>query len=250
MVPRWFKVSPLHASELDHYATLGLDHGCTEGQIRAAYRLLARQHHPDLNPGSREALAQTQSLNAAYEILSDPQRRKEHDEQLALAEKRRRSRAAGSSPTISKDVHLRLDEFFRGTAREVHINDPGNPAGTETYELVVSPETAVGTRFRLRREIGGVVVIRVLALPHFQFKVRGADLRCDLKIHFKRAAQGGEEVVVGPTGTRLRIRIPAGIRRGEIMRIAGEGLPKTRGGRGDLLVRILYQPEVRISRKA
>jgi molecular chaperone DnaJ len=52
----------------------------------------------------------------------------------------------------------------------------------------------------------------------------------------------------GVTGAPLRIQIPAGIARGEVLRIAGEGLPKPRGGRGDLLVRITYRPEVRISR--
>ena len=54
---------------------LGLDRRCTAGQIRAAYRVLAKQHHPDLNHKSPAALAHTQALNAAYEILSDPELR-------------------------------------------------------------------------------------------------------------------------------------------------------------------------------
>ena len=65
----------LQPSEPDHYATLGLDRDCTETHIRSAYRLLAKQYHPDVNHGSSAAQAQTQALNAAYEILSDPERR-------------------------------------------------------------------------------------------------------------------------------------------------------------------------------
>lgn len=239
----------MDSGSTNHYTTFGLDSDCTAEQIRAAYRLLAKQHHPDVNAGSREAVARTQALNAAYETLNDPERRRQHDESLAQAAKAQRARSSGKLRNISRDVHLRLEEFFRGTTREVRVHDPGNSAGHETYELIVPSETAVGTRFRLRRPAGGMLIIRLLALPHFQFKVRGADLRCDLKISFQRAAQGGEEMVTGPMGNRLRLKIPAGIARGEIVRLPGEGLPKARGGRGDLLVRVMYQPEVRIARR-
>jgi curved DNA-binding protein len=65
-----------------HYATLGLDRRCTLAQIRAAYRVLAKQHHPDLNPNSPAAVRHTQALNAAHEILSDPERRAAYDQEL------------------------------------------------------------------------------------------------------------------------------------------------------------------------
>ena len=84
--------------------------------------------------------------------------------------------------------------------------------------------------------------------PDFRFKARGSDLRCDLRISSQRATQGGTESVLGATGNFLRVQIPARVERGEIIRIAGEGLPKARGGRGDLLVRVLYRPEIRITR--
>jgi DnaJ-class molecular chaperone len=91
-------------------------------------------------------------------------------------------------------------------------------------------------------------VVRVLARADFRFKTRGADLRCDLRITRARATQGGEESVAGVTGERLRVKIPRGVARGAVIRLAGAGLPKPRGGRGDLLVRVCYQPEVRIRR--
>jgi curved DNA-binding protein len=70
-----------------------------------------------------------------------------------------------------------------------------------------------------------------------------------LKITPQRALQGGTEMVRGATGDFLRVQIPRGVARGDTVRISGEGLPKPRGGRGDLLVRIIYRPEVRITRR-
>lgn len=236
----------------NHYATLGLDRGCTLEQIRAAYRLLAKQHHPDVNGGSRAALARTQELNAAYETLSDPDLRSAYDRELDAPEKPAApTRAAKIQRNLSQDVLLRLEDFLRGTRREIRVHDPANPDGAEIYELAVPPETAPGTRFKLPRTgtfAGGFVQLRVKAQPDFRFKVRGSDLRCDLKIKAERAAQGGTEVIRGLTGNMVRVPIPRGVGRHEIIRIPNEGLPTARGGRGDLLVRITYRVEIRVTR--
>jgi curved DNA-binding protein len=242
----------LQRAEKNHYATLGLDRRCTPAQIRAAYLALAKQHHPDLNPNSPAAVKRTQELNAAHETLSSAARRREYDRDLDSPNKSSiLQRPAKIQQNISKDIHLRLEDFLRGTTREVRVNDPANPDGAEIYQLVIPPDTALGTRFRLPRAgifAGGFVQLRVKALPSFRFKVRGSDLRCDLKINSKRAAQGGVEMIRGISGAMLRVPIPRGVGRNEIIRVSGEGLPKPRGGRGDLLVRITYRVEVRVSR--
>jgi len=242
----------LQRAEINHYATLGLDRNCALAEIRAAYRLLAKQHHPDLNPNAPEAVKYTQQLNVAHETLSDPERRLAYDCELDEAKKSAASRRmAKIERNISQEVNLRIEDFLRGTTREVRVNDPANPQGAEIYELIVPPNTAPGTRFRLPRAepfVGGFVQVRVKALPGFRFKARGSDLRCDLKIKPERAVQGGVEMIQGVTGSSLRIQIPRGVGRGEIVRIPGEGLPKSRGGRGDLLVRMTYRIEVRFSR--
>ncbi|MDB6028934.1 MAG: chaperone DnaJ domain protein [Verrucomicrobiales bacterium] len=244
-------ISPrLQPSEPDHYATLGLDRRCTPAQIRDAYRLLAKRFHPDVNQTSADAMARTQELNAAYEILSDVERREDYDRERETQRKSATPRSK-IDRNISEDVNLQIEEFLRGTTLDVRVNDPANPNGPETYQLTVPPETAPGTRFRLPREepfVGGFVLVRLKVLPGFRFKTRGADLRCDLRIKAERAAQGGTEMVVGATGQRLHVQIPKGVGRGEVIRLANEGLPKPRGGRGDLLVRIVYRPEVRITR--
>lgn len=196
----------------------------------------------------------SQELNAAHETLIDPARRRAYDRELdAEKEPAFHARPAKLERNIAKDVHLRIEEFLRGTTMEVRVNDPANPEGQETYQLTVPPDTAPGTRLRIPRCSpfeGGFVQIRVRALPGFRFKVRGSDLRTELRISSNRATQGGTEMIPGPAGSMLRIEIPPRVARGEMIRVPGEGLPKPRGGRGDLLVRITYRPEVRVTRRS
>ena len=244
----------MESADLQHYATLGLDRRCTTAQIRAAYRVLSKKQHPDLNSGSPEAVAQMQTLNAAHETLSDPTRRRAYDRDLDAAEvtvKTRERETARIERNISHEVRLRMEDFLRGATMEVRVNDPANPNGGEIFRLEVPPGTAPGARFRLPRGepfAGGTVTVRVKAAPGFRFKARGSDLRCDLRINTRRATQGGTEMIQGITGAMLRVQIPPGAGRGAVVRISNEGLPKPRGGRGDLLVRITYRPEVRVTR--
>lgn len=235
------------AAPPNHYATLGLDPSCTDDQIRAAYRLLAKQQHPDVNGGSRDAVTRTQALNAAYEVLSDPDRRRDYDRELA-ARTKPATRSGRSKLHLTQEVHLRIEELLRGTTLQVSVTDFAHPAGAETCELIVPPETAPGTRFRLPLTNGGCIQVRVKVRPDFRFRVRGSDLRCDLNISSQRAWQGGTETIRGAAGGLLRVIIPQKVTRDEIIRLSGEGLPRARGGRGDLLVRVRYRPDVRIRR--
>ena len=236
------------------YATLGLDRGCTDAQIRAAYRTLTKKHHPDVNPGSSEAAAQMQALNAAHETLNDPARRRAYDRELdaaAAPATARERETAKMERNISHEARLRVEDFVRGATLEVRVTDPANRHGEEIFQLEIPPGTAPGARFRLPRAepfAGGTVTVRVKAAPSFRFKAQGSDLRCDLRINAQRATHGGTEMIQGISGAMLHVRIAPGMGRGAVVRISGEGLPKPRGGRGDLLVRIVYRPAVRISR--
>jgi DnaJ-class molecular chaperone len=235
----------------DHYAALGLHRRCTDEQIRAAYRILAKQLHPDVNGGSADAGAKMQALNAAYETLGDPERRRDYDRELKAAERvASPARSGRIERNVTQETLLSFEELLRGTTLTLRVNDPANPAGAETYELIVPPGTAPGARLRVPREgafRGGFVIVKIKARPDFRFRPRGSDLRCDLRLRAERAQAGGTEFLPGLTGP-VRVTIPRGVGRGEILRIPGEGLPKPRGGRGDLLVRITYRPEVKITR--
>lgn len=241
----------MNSKSATHYATLGLHRRAGAEEIRTAYLLLARKFHPDRNGGSAEAHEQTLAINAAYEVLGDPARKREYDAELDAAEKATSSgRVRAAVTNLAKEMHLTIAELFSGTTLNVSVNDPGHPGGAENYELIVPPETSPGSRFRIRRDAGGAVVVKIKLRPDMRFKARGSDLRCDLKISTQRATQGGNESVRGPTGNFTRVQIPPRVARNEIIRVPGEGLPKPRSGRGDLLVRITYRPEVRITRAA
>lgn len=236
----------------NHYATLGLHRGCSGEQIRNAYRALAKQHHPDVNHDSPAAMARTQALNAAYEVLGDATRRSAYDAELdSVRAQPAKQRSRTAAANIAQAVHLGIQDLLRGTSLTVQVMDPAHPQGSERYELTIPPGTAPGARFRLKRAAPferGFVQVRVKVRPDARFKVRGCDLRCDLRISTQRAAQGGAETVRGATGNVSRIAVPPRVARGEIIRVPGEGLPRPRGGRGDLLVRIVYRPEVRFTR--
>jgi curved DNA-binding protein len=240
---------PIKVPAPNHYQTLGLQRGCSRAQIRDAYRQLAKRYHPDTNPASNEAADHIKALNNAYEILSDPARRRAYDRELNAASRAASPRGnARVTHNISQEVRIRIEHFLRGTAVNATVNDPGNPEGPETYRLEIPPETAPGSRFRIVRTFeGGVVELRVKPLPGFRFKTRGSDLRCELRIDARRALQGGTETMEAPGGGFLRVQIPAGVKRGQILRVPNQGMPKPRGGRGDLLVRVSYRPEVRVS---
>ncbi len=235
----------------DHYATLGLERDCTAADIRAAYRYLARQHHPDLHGGSAEAVERTQALNAAHGVLGDPERREAYDGELRKGEAVVPGVGGRRDKDVAQDVMLRLEDFIRGVALEITVRDPGSGMGLERLGLSVPAGTVPGTRMRVARAglmRGGQVTVRLKPAPDSRFKVRGSDLRCDLRIGLARATRGGEERVRGVDGGLVTVRIPARVARGTVLRVAGEGLPKKGLGRGDLLVRIVYRPEVKVMR--
>ena len=237
----------------NHYDTLGLDRRCTTAQIRAAYRRLVKQHHPDVNHTAPDATLRAQALNTAHATLSDPARRADYDRELDGDISGGPTVPSGRQRDIAQDVTLRVEEFFRGATLTIRVNDPANPHGAESYELEVPPETAPGTKFRVPRAepfAGGFVVVRMRVLPGGRLRARGSDLRTDLRISAARAASGGSEMILGASGRMVRVTIPNGVGRGEVLRVTGEGLPKPRGGRGDLLVRVTYRVEVKVSRGA
>ena len=238
----------------DHYAVLGVARDCSPADIREAFRRLSKRHHPDTNGGSDESVRLTQALNAAHEVLRDPARRRAYDEDLLIAEDRARP-APGPGPArrgraqpVTREVRLTVEELLRGVSLTLTIDDPASAGGPETCHLEVPAGTAPKARFKVPRPgpDGGLLVVSVALRPHPRFKARGSDLRCDLPVSSQRAAGGGQESLTGPDGRPVRVQIPPRVERGAILRLPGHGLPRPRGGRGDLLVRVTYRPDVRV----
>src|SRR6267378_3949870 len=63
----------------DYYKILGVERGATDAEIKSAFRKLARKHHPDVNPNNKDAERKFKEINEAYQVLSDPEKRKKYD---------------------------------------------------------------------------------------------------------------------------------------------------------------------------
>jgi DnaJ-class molecular chaperone len=200
----------------DPYEVLGVQKTDSDTAIRAAYRKLAKRHHPDLNPGKPEAAERFKEINAANDILSDKEKRARYDRGEIDA-------AGNEKPPEHK--------FYR---------DFGDAPGREKYHADIDPEDlesifahAFG---RGARGSAGTAGGR-------RFSARGSDAHYTLTIGFLDAANGTTRRITLPEGRTLDVRIPAGVRDGHLLRLKGQGMPGLGDGPpGDALVEIAVAP--------
>jgi curved DNA-binding protein len=199
----------------DYYETLGLSRGATDEQLRNAYRKLARKHHPDVNPGNKDAEEKFKELNEAYSVLSDPQKRKQYDE---LGQNWKAGADFRPPPGRGgRDVHVEFGD----------VEDLGG--FSDFFESMFgSAGRRAGTRGA-------------------GFGNRGRDLEAQIRIPLEEAHRGTTQTLLlrSPDGTQksIRVNIPAGISDGELIRIAHEGAPGAGGASpGDLFVTVRVEP--------
>jgi DnaJ-class molecular chaperone len=197
----------------DPYEVLGLKPGASDKDISAAYRKLAKKHHPDLNPGNKSAEERFKEVAGANDLLSDPARRARYDrgEIDASGQERQPERPS-----------------WRGHAEGPHGMRYGTPGDGEAG----IDESEVGDIFAelFRRQGGG-------AGPNI--RRRGADQQYTLAVDFLDAVNGATRRLTLPQGKHLDVRVPPGIDDGQVMRLKGQGQPGRNGGEaGDALIEI------------
>lgn len=238
----------------DFYEVLGVSRTATEKEIKSAYRKLARKYHPDVNPGDKAAEARFKEINQAFEVLSDPEKRKKYDrwgDQWELAEQ---FEAAGARPGANP--------FGRGA---------GAAFGRDNGEGDIFGDFGSIFESLFRRERGGP---RAAGANR-----RGQDVETPVEISLEEAFHGTTRTLnlqtpelcrtCGGTGEvagaichacegmgstmkfrRLEVRIPPGVKTGSRVRIAGEGRPGTGSGApGDLYLLVTVLPHARFERK-
>jgi curved DNA-binding protein len=223
-------------AQRDLYQILGVPRTSTPEELKKAYRKLARQHHPDMNPGNKAAEERFKELSAAFEVLSDPKRRALYDEfgpdalrtgfDARRAEEVRRWQKAGGSPGGQP--------FDLGGFSSVNVEGYGPFDFGSVFEQIF------GQQGRGRPGAGHRAAPRA-----------GEDLAADLNLELRDAVLGTErDLRIG--ARTLRVTVKPGTGDGARIRLAGQGAPGEHGGpAGDLLLRIRLTPHplVRVEEK-
>jgi DnaJ-class molecular chaperone len=200
----------------DPYDILGVQKTDSADAIRAAYRKLAKTHHPDLNPGKPEAAERFKEISVAYDLLSDADKRARYDR--------------GAIDASGNEVPPQRP-FYRDFAEAGGQGRYRGHTGFDPDHLEDILAQAFGGRGFGGR--GG----------EQNFKTRGSDARYALTVGFLDAANGTTRRITMPDGKTLDVRIPAGVRDGHVLRLKRQGMPGSGGGEpGDALVEVVVAP--------
>ena len=197
----------------DYYQRLGVDRSASADDVRKAYRKLARTYHPDHNQGSKQAEEKFKQLNEAFEVLSDPSKRRMYDQ---------------FGPDAAR---FNWDES-KAAAYTQAANQ--SYAGAESRSSGFDFENLMREMFGRRGARG---------------PVPGGDLTATIEVSLREAVLGGEQnISVG--GRRLAVTIPRGVDNGSRVRLAGQGDPGENGGpAGDLYLDIKVAPHPTFTRQ-
>jgi len=200
----------------DPYEILKVKRGASAADIKGAYRKLAKELHPDANPGNSKVEQRFKEISQAYSILGDAEKRKRFD--------RGEIDANGQEQSFAHGFGQRDTGGFRQTA--------GHGAGPN-----FRPEDIISELFGNRG--------RARTAPK-----KGADVKSTVKVGFLEAAEGTRKRVRMADGKTLNLSIPAGTEDGRVLRLKAQGKPGVKGGApGDALVEVKVTPHKHFTRK-
>ncbi len=213
----------------DPYEVLGVGRDASEDEIRRAYRRLAKESHPDLHPGDKAAEDRFKRVSAAYDLLSDAEKRARFDRGEIDAAGAERPRRRTYRHYADADAGPHPYQSAGGFADFADLGDIfADLFGAAAAERGAAGTAGAGPRF---------------AMP-------GADVRYELAVDFLDAVNGATRRVTMPDGRTLDITIPAGVRDGQILRLAGQGMAGIGGGPpGDALIHVQVRPHPLFERR-
>jgi curved DNA-binding protein len=218
----------------DYYKILGVDRNASTEEIKKAYRRLARKYHPDMNPGDKSAEQRFKEINEAQEVLTDPEKRRKYDQLGSQWQQWQQSgRPAGD---------FDWSQWFAG----------GQPGMRVEYTDLGGMPFGAGGDFSDFFEMlfGGLGQTRTAGRrARAHAPQRGQDYEQEVDITLEEAFHGTQRLLQ-LDGRRLEVKIPAGVKTGSRVRVAGEGAPGAAGGAsGDLYLKINVLPHATFERK-
>lgn len=214
----------------DYYDVLGIDKQAENSEIKKAYRKLAKKYHPDSNAGNAEAEQRFKEVTEAYNVLSDPEKKKLYDQFGHAA-------FDGSMPGGGTYENSGFGNGnFGGRTYQSGFQSGFGGSGFGNVDDIF--DDLFGGGFRGRK-----------------FSQRGQDLRADVNVTFDEAVFGCEKVISlqnpqNGTVQRLKVHIPAGIDSGKTVRLRGKGMPGSgTGDAGDLLLNVTVGEKPGFERK-
>jgi molecular chaperone DnaJ len=235
--------------EKDYYAVLGVPETASEKEIQRAYRRLARELHPDVNPDRPDAEERFKEVSAAYDVIGDSERRKEYDE---LRQLQKAGVGAGGFGGSGDGTKGGFRVRFVNVEGLSDLDDLGDLGGLGDLFGLGDVFTGAGRRpSRARR---GKDIEAELALD-FEDAVRGTTATLTVAAEVPCERCGGEGTTGGqpctecsgrgtqPELRRTTVRVPAGIEDRQLIRVPGQGGAGRRGGPpGDLYVTVQVRP--------
>lgn len=230
----------------DYYAVLGVPRTASDNEIRSAYRKLARQHHPDVNPGKPEAEETFKQIAEAYEVLSDPEKRRTYDEYGSRWQEydqwQRTAASGGGGGQATWDDFIREQtpggaRYEYRTVSEEDLQDLfGGDGFSDFFETLFRRGTGAGGQ---RRETSR--------------PARGMDIEQPVDISLREAYSGTTRLIalrdLDGRERRIEAKIPSGVTDGSRVRLAGQGAPGRGGGAsGDLFLVVTVQPDPKYER--
>jgi len=235
----------------DYYEVLGVNRNANDKDIKQAYRKLARKYHPDVNPGDTSAEAKFKEINAAYEVLSDPEKRKKYDQ---FGDKWQHA------DQFTGWQQAPFGDFADQGTFTFDLGDLGSGAG-DLGGIFDSLFRGFGPRTTSRRPRRGRDIqqpIEVTLEEAYHGSTRTIEIQAESMCHVCNGRGtlenapcytcGGAGRVMRPQ--RLEVKIPRGVADGSRIRVAGKGGPGSTGGSsGDLYLVVSVRPHPTFQRK-
>jgi len=200
----------------DFYAVLGVSKDVSDADLKKTYRKLARQYHPDSNPGDAKAEARFKEISEAYSVLSDKDMRAEYDQIRAMGSGARFTAGGGGQG---------FEDIFRGFGR-------GGRASANDFDDLLGGLFGGG---RFGQPSGGY--------GGFGGPTRGGDITANTTLDFLTAIRGDTVSLRMADGREVKVKVPAGVADGQKIRLKGKGQPSPDGGEaGDLVITVKVRP--------